>query len=39
MEVSVQLRSVLTLDQWRVLVRRWNEQQRKKPSEAEVPPE
>jgi hypothetical protein len=25
LEMSVQLRSVLTLDQWRILVRRWDE--------------
>lgn len=39
LEMSVQLRSVLTLDQWRQLVRRWDEVQRKKPSDTQVPPE
>ncbi len=38
LEMSVQLRSVLTLDQWRQLVRRWDEMQRKKPSDTQVPP-
>ena len=39
LEMSFQLRSVLTLDQWRMLVRRWDEVQRKKPSDTQVPPE
>ncbi len=39
LEMSVQLRSVLTLDQWRILVRRWDEQQKRKPSQTEAPPE
>ncbi len=39
LEMSVQLRSVLTLDQWRKLVRRWDEVQRKKPNDTQVPPE
>src|SRR5579875_911699 len=39
LEMSFQLRSVLTLDQWRQLVRRWDEVQRKKPSDTQVPPE
>jgi len=39
LEMSVQLRSVLTLDQWRILVRRWDEVQRKKPSDTQVSPE
>ncbi|MBV8864750.1 MAG: periplasmic heavy metal sensor [Acidobacteriaceae bacterium] len=38
LEMSVQLRSILTLDQWRQLVRRWDEMQRKKPSDTQVPP-
>ena len=39
LEMSFQLRSVLTLDQWRMLVRRWDEVQRKKPPDTQVPPE
>ncbi|MBV8808163.1 MAG: periplasmic heavy metal sensor [Acidobacteriaceae bacterium] len=39
LEMSVRLRSVLTLDQWRILVRRWDEQQKRKPSQMETPPE
>ncbi len=39
LEMSLQLRGVLTLDQWRVLVRRWDEVQRKKPPDTQVPPE
>ncbi len=39
LEMSVKLRSVLTLDQWRILVRRWDEVQRKKPSDTQVLPE
>ena len=38
LEMSVQLRSILTLDQWRQLVRRWDEVQRKKPNDTQVPP-
>jgi Spy/CpxP family protein refolding chaperone len=38
LEMSVQLRSVLTLDQWRQLVRRWDEMQRRKPTDTQVPP-
>ena len=30
LEMSVELRSVLTLDQWRQLVRRWDQEQRAK---------
>jgi hypothetical protein len=37
--MSVQLRGVLTLDQWRQLVKRWDEVQRKRPSDTQVPPE
>jgi hypothetical protein len=39
LEMSMQLRSVLTLDQWRQLVRRWDEVQRKRPRDTQVPPE
>ena len=39
LEMSVQLRGVLTLEQWRQLVRRWDEVQRKKPADTQVPPE
>jgi Spy/CpxP family protein refolding chaperone len=39
LEMSVELRSVLTLDQWRQLVRRWDEVQRKRPRDTQVPPE
>lgn len=38
LDMSVQLRAVLTLDQWRVLVRRWDELQRKKASDTQVSP-
>ncbi len=39
LSMSVELRSVLTMDQWRQLVRRWDEVQRKKPSDTQVPPQ
>ena len=39
LEMSVELRSVLSLDQWRQLVRRWDEVQRKRPRDTQVPPE
>lgn len=39
LEMSFELRGVLTLDQWRQLVRRWDEVQRKKPSDTQVPPD
>ncbi len=39
LEMSVQLRSVLTLDQWRQLVRRWDDVQRKRPPDTQVPPD
>jgi Spy/CpxP family protein refolding chaperone len=39
LEMSFQLRSVLTLDQWRQLVRRWDEVKRKRPQDTQVPPE
>ena len=38
LDMSVQLRSVLTLDQWRQLVRRWDEVQRKRPPDTQAPP-
>ncbi len=38
LEMSVQIRSVLTLDQWRALVRRWDEMQKKRPLETQTPP-
>ncbi len=39
LSMSVELRAVLTLDQWRQLVRRWDEVQRKKAPDTQVPPE
>ena len=39
LEMSFELRSVLSLDQWRQLVRRWDEVQRKRPPDTQVPPE
>jgi len=39
LEMSVKLRSVLTLDQWRILVRRWDEVQRKRHSDTQLLPE
>ena len=39
LEMSVQLRGVLTLDQWRILVRRWDEVEKKRPPDTQVPPE
>ena len=38
LEMSVQLRSVLTLEQWRTLVRHWDDMQKKRPSETQTPP-
>jgi Spy/CpxP family protein refolding chaperone len=38
LEMSVQLRHVLTFDQWRALVRRWDEQRKRKPSDIQTPP-
>lgn len=38
LEMSVQLRGVLTLDQWRILVRRWDEVGRKKLNDTQVRP-
>ncbi len=39
LDMSVQLRGVLTLDQWRILVRRWEDVRRKKLPDTQVPPE
>jgi Spy/CpxP family protein refolding chaperone len=39
LDMSVHLRTVLTYDQWRQLVRRWDEMQHKKLSDTQVPPE
>ena len=38
LEMSVQLRSVLTMDQWRALRRRWDEIRRKRAIDTQVPP-
>jgi Spy/CpxP family protein refolding chaperone len=38
LEMSVQLRRVLTFDQWRALIRRWDEQQKRKPPDTQTPP-
>lgn len=38
LEMSIQLRSVLTFDQWRQLVHRWDEVQKKRPSDTQTPP-
>ena len=39
LEMSFQLRGVLTLDQWRLLVRRWDDVQKKRPTDTQVPPD
>ncbi len=39
LQMSTELRGVLTLDQWRQLVRRWDEVQKKRQSDTQVPPE
>ncbi len=39
LQMNVELRSVLTLDQWRLLVRRWDEVKTKKTNQFAVPPE
>ena len=39
LEMSVQLRSVLTLEQWRTLIRRWDEVQKRRFSDTQAPPE
>jgi Spy/CpxP family protein refolding chaperone len=38
LEMSIQLRGVLTLEQWRLLVSRWDEMKRKKLVGTQVPP-
>ncbi len=38
LDMSLQLRGVLTLEQWRLLVRRWDELQKKKPRDTQVSP-
>jgi hypothetical protein len=38
LEMSLQLRGVLTLEQWRILVRRWDEVKNKKPRDTQVSP-
>jgi Spy/CpxP family protein refolding chaperone len=38
LDMSVELRHILTFDQWRALVRRWDEQQKKRPSDTQTPP-
>ena len=39
LEMNIELRSVLTLDQWRILVRRWEEVKTKRTNQLAVPPE
>lgn len=39
LEMDIELRSVLTLDQWRILVRRWEEVKNKKTNQLALPPE
>jgi Spy/CpxP family protein refolding chaperone len=39
LEMSFQIRGVLTLDQWRELVRHWDEVRKKRPQDTQVPPE
>jgi hypothetical protein len=39
LEMNLELRSVLTLDQWRILVRRWEEVKAKRTNQLAVPPE
>lgn len=38
LDMSVQLRAVLTLDQWRTLIRRWDEVTKKRALDTQVPP-
>ncbi len=38
LEMSIHLRSVLTLDQWRILVHHWDETNHKKLPDTQVPP-
>ncbi len=37
--MDIELRSVLTLDQWRILVRRWEEVKAKRTNQLAIPPE
>lgn len=39
LEMDIELRGVLTLDQWRILVRRWEEVKNKKTNQLALPPE
>lgn len=39
LEMSTEVRAVLTLDQWRQLVRRWDEVQKRRMNDTQVPPE
>jgi len=39
LEMDIELRSVLTFDQWRLLVRRWDEVREKKTNQLALPPE
>lgn len=39
LEMSTEIRGVLTLDQWRQLIKRWDEVQKKRPNDTQVPPE
>ncbi len=39
LEMDIELRSVLTLDQWRILVRRWEEVKNKRTNQLALPPE
>jgi uncharacterized membrane protein len=39
LDMDIELRAVLTLDQWRMLVRRWDEVKSKKTNQLAVPPE
>ena len=39
LDMDIELRAVLTLDQWRTLVRRWDEVKSKKTNQLAVPPE
>jgi hypothetical protein len=39
LEMSTEIRSVLNMEQWRQLVKRWDEVQKKRPNDTQVPPE
>lgn len=39
LEMSTEIRGVLTLEQWRQLVKRWDVVQKKRPNDTQVPPE